>query len=482
MRWDGTDRKAHIKRHRLSPTTAHGRRRSRRHAGRDPPLARRRSRARRASTTSSISYRAGDGRQDADGLDREPARRPFPSRASRASAATSSAGRATAIASTGRSAAASSRTTSRADSLVRDRRIRRAMPTARRRGARQAARDSAARSRRPRTQPTRAGRRDHGAEDRAARHGRAARRAHHHDEGRRDHRARRHRGHEQPHRGRRRRADACTMPAARARSTSPARRSSPASWTSTRTCGRRGASTGRRCASTWRTSRTASRPRAIRRRRTTDVLTYGDLVETGDMHRAAHLHHRARRLLDRRASRASTTRATCCAATPSSTTRRRSSSTWSATARCGSGSSMAREGARTHADARGRARLQEEPDGGDGRLRGHRALVPDHAAVTRTSCSSWPRAASRTRRRCIVLYGGPWAENYWYEHYDIHEDEKLRRFTPHEELDRPRLRRPAWCPRRPVRASSSTRRRRRRSWRRAAASASAATASCRASA
>jgi len=36
------------------------------------------------------------------------------------------------------------------------------------------------------------------------------------------------------------------------------------------------------------------------------------------------------------------------------------------------------------------------------------------------------------------------AENYWYEHYDIHTDEKLARFTPHAELDRRALRRPGW--------------------------------------
>ncbi|HEY5418950.1 MAG TPA: amidohydrolase family protein [Gemmatimonadaceae bacterium] len=44
----------------------------------------------------------------------------------------------------------------------------------------------------------------------------------------------------------------------------------------------------------------------------------------------------------------------------------------------------------------------------------------------------------------IVQYGGPMAENYWYEHYDIHADEKLARFTPHAELDRRALRRPGW--------------------------------------
>ena len=63
----------------------------------------------------------------------------------------------------------------------------------------------------------------------------------------------------------------------------PARRSCPASSTCTRTCGRRGASTSRRSyeylvnlaygVTTTRDPQTS----------TTDVLTYGDLVETGDM-------------------------------------------------------------------------------------------------------------------------------------------------------------------------------------------------------
>lgn len=44
----------------------------------------------------------------------------------------------------------------------------------------------------------------------------------------------------------------------------------------------------------------------------------------------------------------------------------------------------------------------------------------------------------------LVQYGGPWAENWFYAKYDIHSDEKLRRFTPHAELDARVLRRPGW--------------------------------------
>ncbi|MBI4476923.1 MAG: PD40 domain-containing protein [Acidobacteria bacterium] len=42
----------------------------------------------------------------------------------------------------------------------------------------------------------------------------------------------------------------------------------------------------------------------------------------------------------------------------------------------------------------------------------------------------------------LVQYGGPWAENYFYEHTDVHADRKLRRFTPHADLDEAVLRRP----------------------------------------
>jgi len=41
-----------------------------------------------------------------------------------------------------------------------------------------------------------------------------------------------------------------------------------------------------------------------------------------------------------------------------------------------------------------------------------------------------------------VSYGGPFSENYFYEHYDIHDNAKIRRFIPHEEVDQRAERRP----------------------------------------
>jgi Tol biopolymer transport system component len=44
----------------------------------------------------------------------------------------------------------------------------------------------------------------------------------------------------------------------------------------------------------------------------------------------------------------------------------------------------------------------------------------------------------------IVQYGGPWAENYWYEHSDVVDDPKLNHFTPRDVVERKALRRPGW--------------------------------------
>jgi len=44
----------------------------------------------------------------------------------------------------------------------------------------------------------------------------------------------------------------------------------------------------------------------------------------------------------------------------------------------------------------------------------------------------------------LVQYGGPWAENWWYEHNDILADPKLTHFMPFSVLERRALRRPQW--------------------------------------
>jgi hypothetical protein len=44
----------------------------------------------------------------------------------------------------------------------------------------------------------------------------------------------------------------------------------------------------------------------------------------------------------------------------------------------------------------------------------------------------------------LVNFGSPWGENYWYESQDILKDAKLARFTPRAELLQRGLRRPGW--------------------------------------
>jgi Tol biopolymer transport system component len=46
----------------------------------------------------------------------------------------------------------------------------------------------------------------------------------------------------------------------------------------------------------------------------------------------------------------------------------------------------------------------------------------------------------------IVAYGGPWAENYFYETTDVHNDPKLNHFIPHSVLDARAKRRPWFLP------------------------------------
>ncbi|MDX1393641.1 MAG: amidohydrolase family protein [Gemmatimonadota bacterium] len=44
----------------------------------------------------------------------------------------------------------------------------------------------------------------------------------------------------------------------------------------------------------------------------------------------------------------------------------------------------------------------------------------------------------------LVSYGGPWAENWFYSRENPHDDAKLRRFVPHDQVDSRTLRRGQW--------------------------------------
>ena len=44
----------------------------------------------------------------------------------------------------------------------------------------------------------------------------------------------------------------------------------------------------------------------------------------------------------------------------------------------------------------------------------------------------------------LVAYGGPWAENFYYENSEVHDDPKIRHLMPHNILDDHTRRRPIW--------------------------------------
>jgi len=64
-------------------------------------------------------------------------------------------------------------------------------------------------------------------------------------------------------------------------------------------------------------------------------------------------------------------------------------------------------------------------------------LYKDVLTLYATSGTTWTPTL-------IVQYGGPWAENYWYEHSDVVDDPKLNHFTPRDVVERKALRRPGW--------------------------------------
>ncbi len=64
--------------------------------------------------------------------------------------------------------------------------------------------------------------------------------------------------------------------------------------------------------------------------------------------------------------------------------------------------------------------------------------VPLYDDVVRLLATS----LTATTPTMLVTYGGPWAENYFYTNMNPFEDERLRRFTPFEDIQRRTLRRP----------------------------------------
>lgn len=57
----------------------------------------------------------------------------------------------------------------------------------------------------------------------------------------------------------------------------------------------------------------------------------------------------------------------------------------------------------------------------------------------------WSRSGIFYTPTLIVAYGGPWAEDYWYETTEVHDDPKVRRFIPHNLVDDRTRRRKLWA-------------------------------------
>jgi Tol biopolymer transport system component len=56
----------------------------------------------------------------------------------------------------------------------------------------------------------------------------------------------------------------------------------------------------------------------------------------------------------------------------------------------------------------------------------------------------WTRSGIFYTPTFIVAYGGPWAENYYYENTEVHDDPKVRHFIPHNIVDDRTRRRTIW--------------------------------------
>jgi len=56
----------------------------------------------------------------------------------------------------------------------------------------------------------------------------------------------------------------------------------------------------------------------------------------------------------------------------------------------------------------------------------------------------WSKSGIFYTPTLIVAYGGPWAENYFYETTEVHDDPKVRRFLPHNIVDDHTRRRRIW--------------------------------------
>jgi len=77
--------------------------------------------------------------------------------------------------------------------------------------------------------------------------------------------------------------------------------------------------------------------------------------------------------------------------------------------------------------------LQDEPDRGPRRVSWPRARLPAHA-LYKDAVQLIAQSGINYTPTLLVSYGAV-LRDYFYERFDIHDDAKIRRFIPHEEID-----------------------------------------------
>lgn len=74
---------------------------------------------------------------------------------------------------------------------------------------------------------------------------------------------------------------------------------------------------------------------------------------------------------------------------------------------------------------------------------GHEHSIPIYPLYN-DMITAWSKAKITYTPTLLVAYGGPWAENYYYATENVNGDAKLNHFTSKEELDQKSRRRPGW--------------------------------------
>ena len=146
----------------------------------------------------------------------------------------------------------------------------------------------------------------------------------------------------------------------------------------------------------------------------TDVLSYEDEVRAGNV-LGPRIYSTGPACSRTQAFAISSRRAGCSSATATTTTRRRSRSTRRAIAKCGSGSFRRRMSCKLMPTTEGGLdyvmNMTEAIDG----YSGHEHTIPTYPLQSDVIKLLVESGITYTPT-LLVAYGGPWSENYWYEH------------------------------------------------------------------